>query len=183
MSLKVMRVVLLIALCCVCSRAAAAQEIYVANYGDGDVSVFDATALVELARIPVNAIADPAISMSGDPSAVVFSADHKLAFVVLSNGSHVAVIDTTTRLVVNYIKILPVTVDALIFLDVSGQRLYVTSCDRSRHLGHRREHPADDRCDPGARRQLPDGVLPERTNRVCRKRIRWIAGRPTASID
>jgi YVTN family beta-propeller protein len=66
--------------------------------------------------------------MAGDPSAVVFSADHKLAFVVLSNGTHVAVIDTTTRLVVNYIEILPVTVDALIFLDRSGQRLYVTSC-------------------------------------------------------
>ena len=118
----------MIALCCLCPRAAAAQEIYVANYGDGDVSVFDATALVELARVPVNARSSPAIATTGDPSAVVFSADHKLAFVVLSNGAHVAVIDTTTRLVVNYIEILPVTVDALIFLDAAGQRLYVTSC-------------------------------------------------------
>ena len=122
------RVVLLIALCCVCSRAAAAQEIYVANFGDGDVSVLDAGTLATLARIPVTDVADPEIPITGYPSAVAFSADHALAFVALSLASHVAVIDTAARTVVDYIEVWPVSFDALIFLHPSGRRLYVTSC-------------------------------------------------------
>jgi YVTN family beta-propeller protein len=129
MSLKVTRVVLLIALCCACSRAAAAQEIYVANYGDGDVSVLDSGTLAPLARIPVTDVADPAIPVSGYPSAVVFSADHKLAFVALSYAQHVAVIDTATRKVVDYIDVLSASFDALVFLHPSGHKVYVTSCE------------------------------------------------------
>jgi YVTN family beta-propeller protein len=125
---KVIRVVLLIALCCVCSRAATAQEIYVANFGDGDISVLDGGTLTTLARIPVTDVADPEIPITGYPSAVAFSADHTLAFVALSLGSHVAVIDTVARTVVDYIEVLPVSFDALIFLHPSGNRLYVTSC-------------------------------------------------------
>ena len=55
MKLKVIRGVLLIALCCACPRAAAAQEIYTTNFADGDVSVLDAGTLAILARIPVTA--------------------------------------------------------------------------------------------------------------------------------
>ena len=128
MSSKVIRIVMLIALCCVCSRAAAAQEIYVANFADGDISVLDAVTQATLAHIPVTDQADPEIPITGYPSAVVFSADHALAFVALSFGSHVAVIDTAARAVVDYIEVLPVSVDALIFLHPSGDRLYVTSC-------------------------------------------------------
>jgi YVTN family beta-propeller protein len=122
------RVALLIALCGGWAGTAAAQEIYVANFGDGDVSVLDAETLATLARIPVTNIADPAIPIDGYPSAVVFSADHSMAFVALSFGHHIAVIDTASRTVVNYVDVLPVAVDALIFLHPSGQRLYVTSC-------------------------------------------------------
>jgi YVTN family beta-propeller protein len=125
---KLIRVVLLIALCCVCSRAAAAQEIYVANFADGDISVLDAGTLATLARIPVTDVADPAIPITGYPSAVAFSADHTLAFVALSFGSYIAVIDTASRSVVDYIEVLPLSFDALIFLHPSGHRLYVTSC-------------------------------------------------------
>ena len=128
MGFTVIRVVLLIALFCVGARAAAAQEIYVANFGDGDVSVLDAGTLATLARIPVTDIADPGIPITGYPSAVAFSVDHKIAFVGLSFGSHVAVIDTASRTVVDYIAVRPVDVDALIFMHPSGQRLYVTSC-------------------------------------------------------
>ena len=128
MGFKVIRVVLLIALSCVSARAAAAQEIYVANYADGDISVLDAGSLATLVRIPVTDVADPAIPISGYPSAVVFSADHTLAFVGLSFGSHVAVIDTASRTVVDYIEVLPVAVDALVFMHPSGHRVYVTSC-------------------------------------------------------
>lgn len=128
MSSRVIRVVLLTALCCVCSRAAVAQEIYIANFADGDISVLDAGTLATLARIPVTDQADPEISIVGYPSAVAFSADHTLAFVALSFGSHVAVIDTLARTVVDYIEVLPVSFDALIFLHPSGDRLYVTSC-------------------------------------------------------
>lgn len=129
MSSQVMRVVLLFALCCACSRAAAAQEIYVANFADGDVSVLDADSLDTLARIPVTDLADPAIPVSGYPSAVVFSADHTLAFVALSYARHVAVIDTATRKVVDYIDIQSVSFDALVFLHPSGHKVYVTSCE------------------------------------------------------
>jgi YVTN family beta-propeller protein len=129
MGVKVIRVMLLIALFCVSARAAAAQEIYVANYGDGDVSVLDARTLATLARIPVTNVADPAISVTGYPSAVVFSADHQLAFVALSFAQHVAVIDTATRKVVDYIDVLAVSFDTLVFLHPSGHKVYVTSCD------------------------------------------------------
>ena len=129
MSLKVTRVVLLIALCCVCSRAAAAQEVYVANFMDGDISVLDAGTLATLARIPVTDVADPEIPVTGYPSAVVFSADHKLAFVALSYARHVAVIDTTARTVVDYIDVQSVSFDALLFLHPSGHSVYVTSCE------------------------------------------------------
>jgi len=128
MRLKAIRVVLLIALCCAGSRAAAAQEIYVANFADGDVSVLDAGSLATLARIPVTSVADPKIPITGAPSAVAFSADHTLAFVALSEAHHVAVIDTAIRKVVEYIDVLPLSIDALIFLHPSGDRLYVTSC-------------------------------------------------------
>ena len=106
----------------------AAQEIYVPNYLDGDVSVLDAQTLATLARIPVTATADPSIPVSGEPSAVEFSLDHRFAFVVVSNSDRVAVIDTEQRTVVHYIGIAPVTFDALIFRDPGGRRLYVTSC-------------------------------------------------------
>lgn len=129
MSVKVIRVVILVALCCACSRAAAAQEIYVANFGDGDVSVLDAVTMTALARIPVTSIADPAIPIDGYPSAVVFSADHKLAFVALSFAQHVAVIDTAARKVVSYVDVQAVSFDALVFLHPSGHKIYVTSCE------------------------------------------------------
>ena len=128
MSSKLIRVVLLSMLFCICSRAAAAQEIYVANFADGDISVLDAGTLAILARIPVTNTADPELPITGYPSAVAFSADHTLAFVALSLGSHVAVIDTAARTVVDYIEVRPVSFDALIFLHPSGHRLYVTSC-------------------------------------------------------
>jgi YVTN family beta-propeller protein len=128
MRLKAIRVVLLIALCCACSRAAAAQEIYATNFADGDVSVLDAGTLATLARIPVTDVADPEIPITGYPSAVAFSADHTLAFVALALGNHVAVIDTVARKVVDYIEVLPVSFDTLISLHPSGSRLYVTSC-------------------------------------------------------
>jgi YVTN family beta-propeller protein len=120
---------MLIALCCAVSRAAAAQEIYVANFGDGDVSVLDAGTMATVARIPVTNVADPAIDVSGYPSAVVFSADHKLAFVALSLAQHVAVIDTAKRKVINYIDVQAVSFDALVFLHPSGHKVYVTSCE------------------------------------------------------
>jgi len=125
----VIRIVLLIALCCACSRAVAAQEVYVANFMDGDISVLDATTLATLARVPVTDVADPEIPVAGYPSAVVFSADHKLAFVALSYARHVAVIDTATRKVVDYIEVLSVSFDALVFLHPSGHSVYVTSCE------------------------------------------------------
>jgi YVTN family beta-propeller protein len=125
---KAIRVVLLIALCCACSRAVAAQEIYATNFADGDVSVLDAGTLAILARIPVTDVADPEIPITGYPSAVAFSADHALAFVALALGSHVAVIDTVARTVVDYIEVLPGSFDTLISLHPSGNRLYVTSC-------------------------------------------------------
>jgi YVTN family beta-propeller protein len=106
----------------------AAQEIYVPNYLDGDVSVLDARTLATLARIPVTATADPSIAVTGLPSAVEFSLDHRFAFVVISDSDRVAVIDTHQRIVVQYIVISPVTFDALIFRHPDGQRLYVTSC-------------------------------------------------------
>ena len=106
----------------------AAQEIYVANYLDGDVSVLDARTLATLARIPVTANADPTIAVAGSPSAVEFSLDHRFAFVVISDSDRVAVIDTQQRIVIQYIVISPVTFDALIFRHPDGQRLYVTSC-------------------------------------------------------
>jgi len=121
--------VMLIALACApVSVPAAAQEIYAPNYFDGDVSVLDARTLGTLARIPVTATADASISVTGEPSAVEFSLDHRLAFVVISNSDRVAVIDTVQRTVIEYIVIAPVTFDALIFRHPDGQRLYVTSC-------------------------------------------------------
>jgi DNA-binding beta-propeller fold protein YncE len=60
---------------------------------------------------------------------VVLSADHALAFVALSFGSHIVVIDTAAKAVVGYIDVLPVSFDALIFLHPNGRTLYVTSCD------------------------------------------------------
>lgn len=128
MNSRLVRGALLIVLCCAYSDATSAQEVYVPNFGNGDVSVLDADTQAPLARIPVTLLADPRLSIDGQPSAVVFSADRKLAFVALSNSSHVAVIDTTTRTVVDYIATLPVTFDAMIFLHPSGDRLYVTSC-------------------------------------------------------
>jgi YVTN family beta-propeller protein len=122
------QLLLLAALCWGCADAALAQEIYVANYEDGVVSVLDATTLAPIARIPVSDVADPELPVTGYPSAVVFSADHALAFVSLSYGSHVAVIDTAARVVVDYIEVQPVSFDALIFLHPSGRQLYVTSC-------------------------------------------------------
>jgi len=118
-------------LCVLCwggAGAAFAQEVYVANYGDGDVSVLDATTLTPIARIPVTDVADPELPFTGYPSAVVFSANHELAFVALSFGAHVAVINTTTRAVVDYIEVLPVSFDALVFVNPSGRNLYITSC-------------------------------------------------------
>jgi YVTN family beta-propeller protein len=127
---RVIRAVLLAALGCASATAAFAQEVevYVANYGDGDVSVLDATTLAELARIPVNAAADPQIPVTGDPSALALSLNRKRALVVLSNGRHVAVINTTMRKVIEYVEIPPVTVDALIFRHPFVDRFYVTSC-------------------------------------------------------
>ena len=120
---------LLITLAWVAGAApSAAQEIYVPNYLDGDVSVLDAQTLATLARIPVTATADPSIPVSGDPSAVEFALDHRFAFVVISNSDRVAVIDTAQRKVIHYIVIAPVSFDALIFRHPDGQRLYVTSC-------------------------------------------------------
>ena len=119
---------LLVALYVVGTAAASAQEVYVANYGDGDVSVLDATTLTTITRIPVTDVADPALPVTGYPSAVVLSADHALAFVALSFGSHVAVIDTATKAVVDYIEVVPVSFDALIFVHPNGRNLYVTSC-------------------------------------------------------
>jgi DNA-binding beta-propeller fold protein YncE len=107
---------------------AVAQEVYVPNYLDGDVSVLDARTLAPLARIPVTSIADPSISVTGEPSSVAFSLDHRFAFVVISNSDRVAVIDTQQRTVIQYLVIAPVTFDALIFRHPDGQRLYVTSC-------------------------------------------------------
>ncbi len=78
--------------------------------------------------VAITSVADPEIPIFGGPSAVAFSADHTLAFVALSLGSHVAVIDTAARTVVDYIEVLPVSFDATIFLHPSGHRLYVTSC-------------------------------------------------------
>jgi DNA-binding beta-propeller fold protein YncE len=110
------------------AASAAAQEIYVPNYLDGDVSVLDARTLTTVDRIPVTATADPSIPVAGAPSAVEFSLDHRFAFVVISNSDRVAVIDTHQRTVIQYIVISPVTFDALIFRHPDGERLYVTSC-------------------------------------------------------
>ena len=107
---------------------AVAQEVYAPNYLDGDVSVLDARTLAPLARIPVTSSADPLISVTGEPSSVEFSLDHRFAFVAISNSDRVAVIDTEQRAVIQYIVIAPVTFDALIFRHPDGQRLYVTSC-------------------------------------------------------
>ena len=128
MGLRLCRTVLLMAIVVASASAAYAHEVYVPNYLDGDVSVLDAATLATLARIPVTATADPSIPVTGEPSAVEFSLDHKLAFVVISNSDRVAVIDTEQRAVVQYIVIAPVTYDALIFLHPAGERLYVTSC-------------------------------------------------------
>jgi YVTN family beta-propeller protein len=122
------RVVLITLTCLSAAAPSFAQEIYVPNYLDGDVSVLDARSFATLARIPVTATAQPSIPVSGEPSAVEFSLDHRFAFVVISNSDRVAVIDTETRQVVQYIGIAPVTFDALIFRHPDGQRLYVTSC-------------------------------------------------------
>jgi DNA-binding beta-propeller fold protein YncE len=128
--LRVRSSLVLLALSCCFSGAAAAQEleVYVPNFDDGDVSVLNAETLAPLARIPVTSIADPAILVAGNPSAVVFSKDRRLAFVALSNGENVAIIDTRQRKVVQYVPILPVSFDALIFAALDGDRLYVTSC-------------------------------------------------------
>src|SRR4026209_1110120 len=120
---------LLITLGCLSGAVSAvAQEVYIPNYLDGDVSVLDARTLAPLARIPVTSRADPSISVAGEPSALEFSLDHRFAFVVISNSDRVAVIDTAERKVINYIVISPVTFDALIFRHPDGERLYVTSC-------------------------------------------------------
>jgi YVTN family beta-propeller protein len=132
MNSKLIRTVLLIGLYCAHAGAASAQEVWVTNSANGDVSVLDGVTLAPLARIPVTSVADPQILIDGDPSAVVFSNDRALAFVALSNGSHVAVIDTATRTVVDYIAIQPVTFDALVSLNPAGTRLYVTSCEDPR---------------------------------------------------
>jgi YVTN family beta-propeller protein len=129
MNTRLIRRLLLTAAVCAISAAAHAHEIYVPNYLDGDVSVLDAASLATLARIPVTTTADPSIPVAGEPSAVEFSRDHRLAFVAISNSDRVAVIDTEQRTVVQYIVIAPVTFDALIFLHPAGHRLYVTSCE------------------------------------------------------
>jgi YVTN family beta-propeller protein len=119
----------LLMLCCLSGAAAAHElEVYVPNFDDGDVSVLDAETSATLARIPITSVADPEITATGNPSAVAFSKDRQFAFVANSNGDSVAVIDTTQRSVVQYIQILPVSFDALIFLRPDGDRLYVTSC-------------------------------------------------------
>jgi YVTN family beta-propeller protein len=121
--------VLLITLGCLSGAVSAvAQEVYIPNYLDGDVSVLDARTLAPLARIPVTSTADPSITVAGEPSALEFSLDHRYAFVVISNSDRVAVIDTEQRKVIDYIVISPVTFDALIFRHPDGERLYVTSC-------------------------------------------------------
>ena len=126
MSLPLVSRLVLIVACVASAVPAFAQEIYVPNYYDGDVSVLDAT-MTPVTRIAVTSDANPLIPVPGQPSAVVFTADHTLAFVALSNSDRVAVIDTATRTVVQYIQIAPVTFDALIFLGPSGTRVYVTS--------------------------------------------------------
>jgi YVTN family beta-propeller protein len=130
MGLSVRSGLALLALLCCLSRAAAAHEleVYVPNFDDGDVSVLDAGTSNTLARIPITALADPEITATGNPSAVAFSKDRRFAFVALSNGDSVAVIDTMRRAVVQYIQILPVSFDAVITLRPDGERLYVTSC-------------------------------------------------------
>jgi YVTN family beta-propeller protein len=127
MSLRSVTRLLLVVACVAPAVPAFAQEIYVPNYYDGDVSVLDAT-MTPVARIAVTSDANPQLTVPGQPSAVVFTLDHKLAFVALSNSDRVAVIDTATRTVVQYIQVAPVTFDALIFLEPAGSRLYVTSC-------------------------------------------------------
>ena len=95
------------------------QEIYVPNYVDMDVSVLNATTLATLARVPLE---------GGNPSGVALSDDGRFAFVVLSPGGRVAVVDLQSRTVVKYIEIFSTTFDALITARPQGDRMYVTSC-------------------------------------------------------
>lgn len=119
------------------AEAASAQEIYVPNFDDGDVSVVDAPTLATLARIPVTTLADPDITWAGEPvegnpTDVAFDTRHAFAFVLIGDGDDtsnlVAVINTSTRAVVKYIEIEPVSFDGQITLRPGGDRLYVTSC-------------------------------------------------------
>lgn len=93
-------------------------EGYVANYFDFTVTVLDAVTLDTLATIDLG----PDL---GAPNAVVFSPDHRYAFVSMDDSDKIVVIDTTTREVVNIIEGSPATLEALIFLRPRGDRIYV----------------------------------------------------------
>lgn len=109
--------------------AADTGKVYVPDYGGGTVSVLDAETLASLATIAIEPVAGPDCSDGSFPNKVALTPDHALAFVSLDLCNQIAVIDTATDSVVNYIAgSRKWSGEARIYMQPGGDRLYVTAC-------------------------------------------------------